>query len=106
MIPLEERTSYLRETSGLDVKGWYDGDRNSSYFEFKEGDRVVASTYTYNKAKTLARGIQLGRKLGLSQEERERIILALKCTTAISNDNGHDEQAQDFRDLYKKLEDL
>ncbi len=64
MILLEERTNYLRLQTGLIVNGYFDETKNKTYFEFSEdGKTVLASTYTYKKAKVLAKGIQIGRLL-------------------------------------------
>lgn len=65
MRPIVARTEHLEQLSGLVVKGWFDLAKNKSYFEFSKKDSscVLASTYTYKKAKVLAKGIQIGRNL-------------------------------------------
>lgn len=65
MRPIEARTDCLEQLSGLIVTGWFDQAKNKSYFEFREKDSscVLASTYTYKRAKVLAKGIQIGRNL-------------------------------------------
>lgn len=65
MRPIEKRTDCLEQLSGLVVTGWFDQAKNKSYFEFSEkgSSCVLTSTYTYKKAKILAKGIQIGRKL-------------------------------------------
>lgn len=65
MRHIEARTDCLEQLSGLIVKGWFDEVKNKSYFEFREksSSYVLASTYTYKRAKVLAKGIQIGRNL-------------------------------------------
>ncbi len=65
MIQLEKRTDHLQQLCGMYVSGWFDEERKKSYFEFREDPTgpVLASTYTYKKAKVLAKGVQIGRKL-------------------------------------------
>jgi hypothetical protein len=42
--------------------------------------------------------------INLEIEEIQRIITALQCACAVSDENGHAAQTKRFRDLYEKLQ--
>ena len=56
---------HLSLLSGLTVLQSIDKSKGSALYEFVEENTksVLASTYTYKKAKCLANGIDIGRKL-------------------------------------------